>query len=440
MIIQLIKSTLVAIILFLLIAGCGARMYREGNIAFERGNYSEAIDKLQRAADEDPDNIDIWRQLGIAYYRTDQHERAVDALNQALLIDPHDPPSVLYLGLSHEVLGENEAALQTYRAYLSFAQEGQMTDRIRKRIRYLQDQEIQQEVRAIIAKEEEIDTEALPKTRVGVLGFDTEQINPTYAPLGRGLSEMLATDLSKVSGLTVVERIRLNEIRKELELGQSEMLDIQTAPRMGKLLGAGTVVTGKLSQPEEEQISAEAELVSTSQGVATYPPGVASDLQEFFRLEKELLYSILEELGYQPTAEERERLDSIPTTSLLAFLAYSRGLEYEDQGMYRLAEAEYQAALQEDPSFGAASAALSDVEGLSGYLGEVPPENEFRSEIDDMLDEQPTIQETGRSLKTTRSILGFQVNEADPDEGDNPHVYPPVKGKVTVTGSFVPDE
>jgi len=439
MTVRIVKILCVSVVAFLLIAGCGARMYREGNVAFQQGDYEKAVEKLRLAADRDPENPTIWKQLGIAYYRTDQYRLAVDALNQATLIKPQDPTSVLYLGLSHEVLGDVDDALQTYRAYLSFAEENEMSDRIRQRIRYLQDQEIQNEVRAIIANEADIDTTNLPSTRVGILGFETKQLDPNYTPLGRGLSEMLATDLSKVSGLTVVERLRLNEIRKELELGQSEMLDVNSAPRMGRLLGAGTVVTGELTQPDPNKISAEAELVNTTQGLATYPPGAASELQEFFNLEKDLLYSILEELGYQITEEEREKLDSLPTTSFLAFLAYSRGLEYEDQGMFRLAEAEYQAALQEDPNFGAAQSALADVEGLAGYLGEAPPPGELESQIDEMQPDQPVIHNTGRPVKTTRSILGFQVDEVDPDEGDNPYVSPPVKGKVTVTGSFEPD-
>jgi tetratricopeptide (TPR) repeat protein len=431
---------LAALLVILVIAGCGANLYNKGRSAFDRGDYAEAIAAFEDAVARDPDRPVLWRQLGMAYHKTDQYRKAVDALKQALLLDPNDAVSVLYLGLSDEVLGNDTEALQTYQAYLLANPDHELSPRVRRRVKYLTDENLREEVTAIIRNENDIDADKIPFNTVGVLGFKTDSVEQQYAVLGRGIAEMLSTDLAKISAITVVERMRLNEIRKELQLSQSDLVAAETAPRLGKLMGAGTVVTGELIQPEPEQLHASSGLINTSKGIASYPDEVDGKLQQFFALQKELLYNILDEMGYTPTESERKRLDSIPTTSLLAFLAYSRGLTYEDQGELRLAEAEYEAALREDPQFGAASEALQSVSGLGDYSGSVEPAGQFEQDLFEHAYVAPPEPESGAGLEVTRDVIGFQVDEAAPREGDNPRIHPKIRGGVTITGTFHPDE
>ena len=317
--------------------------------------------------------------------------------------------------------------------------ESELTNRIRRRVRYLSDSILRDEVRSLIAGEDSIDADRIPGNTISVLGFKTEKIDPQYAALGRGLAQMLMTDLAKVSALRVIERMKLNEIARELELSSSDLADKQHAPRLGKLLGAATLITGDLVQPETEELSAEAGVIRTAEGIATYPEGASGKLDQFFVIEKELLYNILDELGHTPTEAERVRLDSIPTSSFLSFLAYSRGLTYSDEGMYRLAEAEFNAALAEDPNFSAAARARDQVAGLDGYTGEVEPGSRLETDVYEIAHTEEAEPESGYGLAVTRSILGFQQEESLTSEGDNPFVFPRVKGKVTVRGTFDPD-
>ena len=424
----------------IMFAGCSANLYHKGMTAFDRGNYDEAITILKDVIAKKPGEAALWRQLGISYYRTDQLDMAINALKQATLLDPNDGTSVLYLGLSHEVMGNEAEAIDVYNVYLAANPDDEMSQRVRQRVKYLSDKKIQEEVKAVIQNENQIDAESIPSNAIGVLGFNAEKVDPQYAALGRGLAEMLTTDLSKVSELRVVERLRLNEIKKELELSQSELTDKQSAPRLGKLIGAATVVTGELDQPSKDELRASAGLISTSKGIAIYPEKVGGELQEFFAMEKKLLYNILDEMGYTPTESEKEQLNKLPTTSLLAFLAYSRGLNYADQGMYRMAEAEFEAAVREDPAFDEAASALQGVSGLGDYHGNVEPARDFESDVFDRAAAEPAGHITGYGLRATRDVIGFHVDKASVGEGDNPEVYPKVKGKITVTGSFDPDK
>jgi len=82
------------------------------------------------------------------------------------------------------------------------------------------------------------------KPRVAVLYFDIESQNPEHALLKKGLAEMIITDLANDPAITVVERLRLEEVVAELNLQQTKKIDPSTAQQIGKLLGAQFLVMG----------------------------------------------------------------------------------------------------------------------------------------------------------------------------------------------------
>ena len=93
---------------------------------------------------------------------------------------------------------------------------------------------------------------------VAVLYFFNRTGQPDLDPLQKGLTVMLITDLSKVKSLTVVERVRLQALAEELKLGVSGLVTENTAPRVGKLLGAHWLVGGNFArgpaQPTSNQV------------------------------------------------------------------------------------------------------------------------------------------------------------------------------------------
>jgi tetratricopeptide (TPR) repeat protein len=129
-----------------------------------------------------------------------------------------------------------------------------------------------------------------------------------------------------------------------------------TAPRLGRLLGARRFIQGSFLPLPAEQLQLDANVVEASTGISL-PAGapVSGALRDVLRLQKELLHRILQALGIELTPGERGRLDELPTRDFLAFLAYSRGLELEDQGRGTEAESAYREATRRDPSFGAAA-------------------------------------------------------------------------------------
>jgi TolB-like protein len=167
-------------------------------------------------------------------------------------------------------------------------------------------------------------------------------------PLERGFAELVATDLSRSSQLTVVERDRLQALLAELRIAQ----EADSGRRVGRMLQAGRLVGGNIVQLGTDQLRANAFLLSV-QTTQTQGSG-ATDQQavdQLFTLEKNIVFRLFTDMGITLTTAERNAIEQRPTRSLAAFLAYSRGLEAQDAARFDEAARFYNNAIRLDPGF-----------------------------------------------------------------------------------------
>lgn len=82
------------------------------------------------------------------------------------------------------------------------------------------------------------------KPTVAILYFDYDGSSEEMGFLRKGLTQMLVSDLSEVTEVDIVERVRLQDAIEELELNRTNKIDQSSASRIGKLLGARYLVMG----------------------------------------------------------------------------------------------------------------------------------------------------------------------------------------------------
>ena len=75
------------------------------------GKVDQAITALQAARKENPDNLRITRELGLAYYRKNQFSSAVTELKSVLSRDPNDKEAIQLAGLSLYFTGAQTEAI-----------------------------------------------------------------------------------------------------------------------------------------------------------------------------------------------------------------------------------------------------------------------------------------------------------------------------------------
>jgi len=334
--------------------------YNRGREALEKEEYEKALAELRLAVKENPANAVAVRDLGIALFETQSHKNAALILEKALARMRQDGLARLYLGMAYEKTGRLDEAIKLYRGY---AEAGDLEYRrqIEARLDFAIQAKLRLDARQALANESALDPRRLPEKSIAVLNFRNLGGNAGFDPLAKGLADMVITDLSQVKSLTVIERSRMQTLLEEMGLGQAGLVDEQTAPRVGQLLGAKKVLQGSFLDLAGGRFRLDANL-SDIAAAASQPVGETSgEMARFFRLEKNLVFKVIDELGIKLAEAEEKAILTIPTENLLAFLAYSRGLDARDRGDFEKAQKEFQQAVNIDPKFNNAKTKLEQV-------------------------------------------------------------------------------
>lgn len=324
-----------------------------------------AITRLEAQRASSPKSVEVQRALGIQYYKAGRHADARTALREAATLAPNDGVVALYLGLSAEAMNDLPAAKAAYSSYLKVGRTQRVRRQLEGRLAAMQRRELQDAAKAAVQQEATLSATPGNRNTVAVMPFRFNGADSSLIPLERGFAELLATDLSRVRALTVVDRSRLQAILDEVKLAQTGAVDSATAVRAGKLIQAGTLVQGSLLQTGDK-LRTDAALVSVAtSAVGTTPATDEQDIDRLFDMEKRIALSLIASLGVQITTAERNAIEQRPTKSLQAFLAYSKGLEYEDQGRYDDASRAFANAARIDPGFATAQQKSTQAANMS---------------------------------------------------------------------------
>lgn len=346
--------------------------YSRGRDALENEDYEKALAELRLAVKENSLNTAAVRDLGIVLYEMKNYKNAALILEKVRQRQPDDGPTAVYLGAAYEALGRLDDATQIYRTYPRI-KDPKVRDQLSARLDAAIQAKFRLEARQALAQERAIDPQSFPENSVAVLNFRNLGGNAGFDPLARGLADMVITDLSQAKALTVVERSRMQVLMDEMGLGQSGLADEQTAPRVGQLLGAKKVVQGSFLDLAGGRLRLDANLSDVAARTSKSVDETSGELARFFRLEKSMVFKVIDELGVKLTPAEEDAILTIPTENLLAFLAYSRGLEARDRGDFSSAQKEFQQAIDIDPEFNNAKLQLRRVSLLQQNLRPARP-------------------------------------------------------------------
>jgi Flp pilus assembly protein TadD len=108
-----------------------------GNLEFDSGQWSKAIESYTRALKIDPKNADVLVDRAIAYHSTGANDVAKTELLRVTKEFPQHKNAWLNLGVVASQLGERPVALQAWQRYLELAPTGEHSEAIRQEIENL---------------------------------------------------------------------------------------------------------------------------------------------------------------------------------------------------------------------------------------------------------------------------------------------------------------
>jgi tetratricopeptide (TPR) repeat protein len=239
----------------------------KGDILYARGKTQEAEGEYQKAVQKGDAEVYLkpvgYNQLGRMYAGAGKYDKARELFDQAVAIDPYYVEGTTNKGRTFEKEGKWEKALECYRQAMTWDRTDTFAAALAKNAQEMlaiqRDGERKKRMDRLIKElaERFRSQKKAPETKAE----DTWTSRPmvlTFVDFQEkgGLSErdgfitVLTTQLTdqlNASGrLQVVERVLVERLLEELNLGSSELADPETALKLGKVLAAKLIGTGVL--------------------------------------------------------------------------------------------------------------------------------------------------------------------------------------------------
>ena len=268
-----------------------------------------------------------------------------------------------------------------------------------------------QKLKAQIASRAEVEVdkraeriEELRNRPLAIAAFGNLTKNPADDWIGPGMAEVLSVDLSKASDLFIVERGQIAAVQSEMRLSQLGITNDNDATQMGKMLNAGSILTGSY-QTEGGDITFRIRLLDADNGQILAAAEGKVTMADLVPGVRKLAMSALRELGWVDSVNENAlaaahspRPDTIRDLMQARLLMATKGDE---------AKALYARAIREDPAYANLFADLKNqFAGLAATVGILPFINISGNEADSWM-----VRGVAEALSTDLPKMSFTVVE-----------------------------
>ena len=345
------KSIFLLFILPLIVTGCAITSVQIARSHNTAGNPRAAIEIIKTARLSKNEIPPALIEMGKAFFQLGDYAAAEKYLAKAYKMNPASDDAMFYLGRVYEKQNRLDQAVTVYSQYERLPASKRTRGLIAFQLNRVIREKIQKEVHEAVKNQAGFTAAPAASDRIAVLPFQNLGGSNQLRPLMKGLSEMLITDLSKVKSLTVLERIRVQALMDEMNLGKTGLVNPSQIMEAGRLLKAGTFIAGGVLAQKDQTLRIQASLSDLNRKSAQDIAHQSGNIRQLFDLEKKLVFKIFDTMKIRLSIDERNAIQTVPTENLMAFLAWSQGLDFEDQGLIQEAHAAYSRAISIDPGF-----------------------------------------------------------------------------------------
>ena len=204
----------------------------------------------------------------------------------------------------------------------------------------------------------------------GSYGKDKED----FDALRKGIAAMLISELAQNPNVRLVDRSEIQRLLDEQGLAVAERVDLETAAKIGKLVGARYMIAGSFIDLYGD-FRVDARIINVETGeiikVVRSDPKLR-DRRDMSRMIQSVAERIMVDAKLPPLPAGTAQRPAVPTEAMALF---SRALLYQDRGDKAKAVEYYQKALDVFPAYTEASEGLKKARGRAHG---VPPTDRRR--------------------------------------------------------------
>ena len=195
-------------------------------------------------------------------------------------------------------------------------------------------------------------------TSIAILPLENLSGDPGQDYFADGITEELIADLGQVSALRVISRTSAMTYKGTKK----------TLPEIARELGVDAIVEGSVIR-EKNQVRITAQLINAKTDDHIWAHNYVRDLTSVLELQGEVAQAIADQISINVTPQEQARLARARPVDREAHDLYLQGIYLLNQGDPKKAVDYLQQAIDKDPNYARAHAALADGYGWMGEAG-----------------------------------------------------------------------
>ena len=207
---------------------------------------------------------------------------------------------------------------------------------------------------------------------IAVLPFENLSRDPDNAYFATGVQDEILTRLAKVSELKVISRTSTQQY-------QSKPGNVA---EIAKQLGVAHILEGSV-QRATDSVRVNVQLIKADTDAHLWAETYDGKLSEIFKVQSDIALRVAAELEAKLTGRERNEIGAIPTKNEAAYEAYLRGIALDSAQTAEETEesrASFRRAVELDPNFALAWAALTNRESFRYFSDNRTPEQLARAQ------------------------------------------------------------
>ncbi|RWK62487.1 tetratricopeptide repeat protein [Mesorhizobium sp.] len=201
-----------------------------------------------------------------------------------------------------------------------------------------------------------VEAAATGKPSIAVLPFTNMSGDPEQEYFSDGITEDIITDLSKISGLFVVNRHSAFTYK-----GRSVKLQ-----QAAQELGVRFILEGSVRKAGE-RIRISGQLIDAASGGHLWADRYDRDLTDIFAIQDEITHTIIDQLKVRLLPNEKKAIEQVPTENVEAYTYYLRGRQFlhmRTKSFLMLARRMFAKAVELDPLYARAYAGMADCDSF----------------------------------------------------------------------------
>ncbi len=273
---------------------------KRGITLLKKGKFKKAESLFRKIIERRPAKVEAHEMLAVTELRLKKESAAEKRARTILKLKPESAKAHFVLMVIEFRKGNKGKAVEHARLAKKYAdgplQQKELNEFISKN--HL---EIASEARENMGSSEQTGE----KPFIAVFPLRDSNTKTERSKVGDSITEMLVTALIRTGRFRILERSQLDKILEEQSLGQSGIIDRQTAVQAGKLAGVDAIVIGSVSWLKS-RIELDARIILPASGEAVGAAAAAAEEESELRAKVNTIAAQLAEQSAKvPVTEKR---------------------------------------------------------------------------------------------------------------------------------------